>query len=87
MRRQQVPAPEIEHRAMPRLAVLTKGFDDPHILVRHAFAAGGTDHPQEHGLPQKLSLRESNPVGQPPAGFALPRAISHLQKAQFCAAK
>ena len=58
MRRQQVPSPEIEHRAMPCLAVLTKGFDDPHILVRHAFAAGGTDHPQEHGLPQKLSLRE-----------------------------
>jgi hypothetical protein len=23
-----------------------------------AFAAGGTDHPQEHGFPQKLSLRK-----------------------------
>jgi len=57
MRRQQVPAAEIEHRAMPRLAVLPKRFDDPHIFVLDPFAAGGADHPQEHGPLQNLSLR------------------------------
>jgi hypothetical protein len=43
--------------AVPCLAVLTKGLDDPHILMRDAFAASGADHPQEHGLLQNLSLR------------------------------
>ena len=50
MGRQQVLAAEIEDGAMSRLAVLPKGFDDPHIFVPDAFAASGADHPQEHGL-------------------------------------
>src|SRR5262249_23381853 len=57
MRRQQVLAPEIEHSAVPCLAVLPKRFDHTHILVRDAFAAGGADHTQEHGLLRNLSLR------------------------------
>lgn len=59
MRRQHVLATEIEHGAMPRLALVAKGLDDPHVLMFDAFATGGTDHAQEHGLPQKLSLRET----------------------------
>ena len=51
MRRQHVAATEIENGAMPCLALLAKGFDDAHILVRHPRAAGGANHAQEHGSP------------------------------------
>jgi hypothetical protein len=57
MCRQHVLAPEIEHRAMPCLAVLTNRFDHTHILVFDAFAAGGPDHAQEHGFLRNLPLR------------------------------
>jgi hypothetical protein len=59
MRRQHVLATEIEHRAMPRLALVAKGFDDPHILVFDALAPGGTNHAQEHRPLRKLSLRQT----------------------------
>ena len=59
MRRQQIPAPEIENGAMARLAVLAEGFDHAHVLVLDAFAAGGADHPQEHGLLRNLSLQKA----------------------------
>jgi hypothetical protein len=58
MGRQQIPAAKIEYRAMPGLAVLPKGFDDAHIFVLDAFAAGGANHPQKHGL-----LRNRVPAG------------------------
>ena len=54
---QQVLAAEIEDGAMTCLAVLAKGFDDTHVLVLDAFAAGGAHHPQEHGFLRNLSLR------------------------------
>ena len=57
MGRQQIFAPEIEHRAMPCLAILPKRLDHTHILVRDAFATGGADHAQEHGFLRNLSLR------------------------------
>jgi hypothetical protein len=44
---------------MSRLAVLPKGFDDPHIFVPDAFAASGADHPQEHAS-ETVSLLESH---------------------------
>jgi hypothetical protein len=54
---QQVLAAEIEDGAMTGLAVLTKGFDDTHVLMFDAFAPGGAHHPQEHGFLRNLSLR------------------------------
>jgi hypothetical protein len=44
MSRQQVPATEIENGAMTRLAVLAKGFDDAHVLMRDTLAAGRANH-------------------------------------------
>src|SRR5712671_965303 len=56
MCRKQVTASEIEDGAMACLAFLTKGFDHAHVFVLDAFATGGADHAQEHGLLQHLSL-------------------------------
>ena len=54
---QQILAAEIEDSAMTCLAVLAKGFNNTHVLVFDAFAAGGAHHPQEHGFLRNLSLR------------------------------
>jgi hypothetical protein len=35
---------------MAGLAVLAKGFDDPHILVADTLAAGGANDVKEHRL-------------------------------------
>ena len=57
MRRQHVAATEIENGAMPGLALLAKGFDHAHVLVRHPGAAAGANHAQEHGFSDNLSRR------------------------------
>ena len=55
MRCQQVLATEIEHGAVARLAVLAIGFDQAHIFMLDAVAAGGADDAQEHGPLRTLS--------------------------------
>jgi hypothetical protein len=60
MCRQQVLAPEIEHRAVPCLAVLPKRFDHTHILVGDAFATSGPDHTQEHGSSETCPCEEDH---------------------------
>ncbi len=46
MRRQQVAPPEIDNRAVARLAALPISFDHPHVFVLDALAARRANHPQ-----------------------------------------
>jgi hypothetical protein len=49
MRRQQIPAAEIDHRAVPRLAIMIAiGLDHAEIFALYALADGGSHHAQEH---------------------------------------
>jgi hypothetical protein len=67
VRCQQIPPPEIENRAMPRLAVLPISFDHPHIFVLDALAAGrprrlrdlavGTEECSRRGSNQRMDPR------------------------------
>jgi hypothetical protein len=64
MCREQVSATEIENGAMPCLAVLAKGFDHAHVLVRNALAASGANHTKEHCFFQNLSLRVATRISE-----------------------
>src|SRR5580700_3773431 len=49
MRCQKIAATEIDHGAMPRLAiVIAIGFDHAHVFALHVLADVRPDHPQEH---------------------------------------
>jgi hypothetical protein len=64
MRRQQIPATQINDGAVLGLAVVVAiGFDHTHIFVLGRFAAAaGFDHAQEHRAPSQKSVPAIIPV-------------------------
>jgi len=50
---EKISAAKVENGAMTGLALLTIGFDHPHVFVFNPFPASGSDDPQEHRPPDE----------------------------------